>query len=387
MKGTHICRRRPVHHTNTLIIGYLSPLIIIPGHSCLVPLTSLSSNLKALYVFVEIGVDSKHLTESLKSNLEGPSPVTRPLLHPRAADLDRVPTLSALHTRKTLTLPVWCVDLLHTHHSLPPRVPDGHHPVRQRRARGGRAAPGPLRVRTRVCVRVCAACPSWVSPQIPTHVRTHSSVPAPPDSQHHTMAQPKCSGVTVPQARPLSAGEVLGCTAPKLDAAQFDTLVFVADGRFHLEVRRRHSGMCVVPASTSTVGARSFVRSFVPAGLKSRAHDVCMCVRASLQAAMIANPSLEAFRYNPYDKSLTREHYETGKMLQLRRWGPVEEVWDGGVQLAYVLTRDACTVRFDLNSEAVEAGRRAQRWGVILGTLGRQVSRTMGHVCRSFPSC
>lgn len=34
---------------------------------------------------------------------------------------------------------------------------------------------------------------------------------------------------------------------------------------------------------------------------------------------MIANPSLEAFRYNPYDKSLTREHYETGKMLQLRR--------------------------------------------------------------------
>jgi hypothetical protein len=25
------------------------------------------------------------------------------------------------------------------------------------------------------------------------------------------------------------------------------------------------------------------------------------------------------------------------------------------------------------DSEAVEAGRRAQRWGVILGTLGRQV--------------
>lgn len=35
---------------------------------------------------------------------------------------------------------------------------------------------------------------------------------------------------------------------------------------------------------------------------------------------MIANPALEAFRYNPYDKSLTREHYETQKMLQLRRW-------------------------------------------------------------------
>lgn len=44
---------------------------------------------------------------------------------------------------------------------------------------------------------------------------------------------------------------------------------------------------------------------------------------------MIANPALEAFRYNPYDKSLTREHYETQKMLQLRRWVRDEEGWDG----------------------------------------------------------
>lgn len=34
---------------------------------------------------------------------------------------------------------------------------------------------------------------------------------------------------------------------------------------------------------------------------------------------MIANPSLEAFRYNPYDRSLTRERYEHAHMLQLRR--------------------------------------------------------------------
>jgi 2-(3-amino-3-carboxypropyl)histidine synthase len=47
----------------------------------------------------------------------------------------------------------------------------------------------------------------------------------------------------VPQARPLSAGEVLGCTAPTLDAARFDTLVFVADGRFHLEVKWGREGV------------------------------------------------------------------------------------------------------------------------------------------------
>ncbi|GAB5036237.1 diphthamide biosynthesis protein 1 [Nannochloropsis oceanica] len=101
------------------------------------------------------------------------------------------------------------------------------------------------------------------------------------------------ASVHVPQARPMSAGEVLGCTAPTLDSTAFDTLVFVADGRFHLE------------------------------------------------AAMIANPSLEAYRYNPYDKTLTREVYDTPKMLRLRK-------------------------------AAVEAGKGSRRWGVIMGTLGRQ---------------
>lgn len=38
----------------------------------------------------------------------------------------------------------------------------------------------------------------------------------------------------IPQARPLSAGETLGCTAPTLPQ-HVDTIVFVADGRFHLE--------------------------------------------------------------------------------------------------------------------------------------------------------
>lgn len=40
--------------------------------------------------------------------------------------------------------------------------------------------------------------------------------------------------MAVPQAKPLSPGEVLGCTAPLIEGK--DALVFVADGRFHLEV-------------------------------------------------------------------------------------------------------------------------------------------------------
>lgn len=42
------------------------------------------------------------------------------------------------------------------------------------------------------------------------------------------------TNLNIPQARPLSAGETLGCTAPTLPP-HVQTIVFVADGRFHLE--------------------------------------------------------------------------------------------------------------------------------------------------------
>ncbi|KAK9834533.1 hypothetical protein WJX74_003868 [Apatococcus lobatus] len=96
----------------------------------------------------------------------------------------------------------------------------------------------------------------------------------------------------VPQSRPLSPGEVLGCTAPVLDA-KTDAIVFVADGRFHLE------------------------------------------------AIMIANPTIPAYRYDPYGRVLTREEYDQEGMRSVRR-------------------------------KYVQQASRAQQWGLVLGTLGRQ---------------
>jgi 2-(3-amino-3-carboxypropyl)histidine synthase len=95
----------------------------------------------------------------------------------------------------------------------------------------------------------------------------------------------------VPQIKPLSPGEVLGCTSPTLD--DVDALVFIADGRFHLE------------------------------------------------SAMIQNPHVQAFRYDPYPKVLSREQYDLPQMMQIRHG-------------------------------AIETARKAQRFGIILGTLGRQ---------------
>ncbi|XP_034025047.1 2-(3-amino-3-carboxypropyl)histidine synthase subunit 1 isoform X1 [Thalassophryne amazonica] len=100
--------------------------------------------------------------------------------------------------------------------------------------------------------------------------------------------------VLVPQCRPLSPGEILGCTAPRLDR-HVSAIIYLGDGRFHLE------------------------------------------------SIMIANPDIPAYRYDPYSKVFSREYYDHSAMRALRL-------------------------------QAVDKARLAQRWGLILGTLGRQGS-------------
>lgn len=99
--------------------------------------------------------------------------------------------------------------------------------------------------------------------------------------------------VIIPQNRPLSTGEILGCTSPKVDPALVDLVLYVGDGRFHLE-------------------------SF-----------------------LIAHPTLDALQYDPYQKTLSRESYATTEMRTIRK-------------------------------EAIDKGKTAQSFALIMGTLGRQ---------------
>ncbi len=99
--------------------------------------------------------------------------------------------------------------------------------------------------------------------------------------------------ILVPQILPLSKGEILGCTSPKLSTDAADLILYLGDGRFHLE------------------------------------------------SAMIHNPSIPAYRYDPYSRKLTRETYDYGEMHELRR-------------------------------DAIGSARKAKKWGLILGSLGRQ---------------
>ncbi|KAL4435678.1 hypothetical protein ABPG74_018229 [Tetrahymena malaccensis] len=78
--------------------------------------------------------------------------------------------------------------------------------------------------------------------------------------------------IVMPQEKPRSAGEVLGCTSPKLpvNSSSKNIVLFLCDGRFHME------------------------------------------------ATMIANPDYQFYQYNPYSKALTIESYDHKMMLDIR---------------------------------------------------------------------
>lgn len=72
-----------------------------------------------------------------------------------------------------------------------------------------------------------------------------------------------------PQTRPLSKGEVLGCTLARLDDS-YKAMIYIGDGRFHLE------------------------------------------------SSMIHNPDVPAYRYDPYNRKFTREYYDQQELIDVR---------------------------------------------------------------------
>lgn len=76
--------------------------------------------------------------------------------------------------------------------------------------------------------------------------------------------------VIIPQIKPLSPGEILGCTSPVIDANLVDAIVYIGDGRFHLE------------------------------------------------SMSISNPTIPIFKYDPFTRCLSREEYSHNEMNQNR---------------------------------------------------------------------
>ena len=89
--------------------------------------------------------------------------------------------------------------------------------------------------------------------------------------------------------------------------------------------------------------------------------------RFHLEAIMIANPGVPAFRYDPYSKKLTREWYDHREMRSNRATA-VESARESIQRRSLT---DASTGGDDDNDGGGSGG---PLWGVILGTLGRQGS-------------
>ena len=126
--------------------------------------------------------------------------------------------------------------------------------------------------------------------------------------------------IVIPQVAPLSKGEILGCTAPNLKA---ETNIKAAD-----------SDIAISPSTRDLLDKKeqtneSIILLYVGDG------------RFHLESALITNPYVPTYRYDPYARRLTREHYDHSEMHALRH-------------------------------SAISKAKQAKVWGLILGALGRQ---------------
>lgn len=276
-------------------------MLVHYGHSCLVPIDQ--TTIKTLYIFVEIGIDSSHLIETIRLNF----PNDRPTFHKQLLEYEdeaRIPAGQKIGKTRHLQI----------------EGPSSE----------GEAEPPASAELTRFAlvstIQFVAALQrlkedltspysdAGTSPNGLLHGAESESLEG--DVSKSSSGHRLWTGVydaTIPRSKPLSPGEILGCTAPLL--GDIDALIYLGDGRFHLE------------------------------------------------SIMIANPSVPAFRYDPYSKKITRELYNHEEMRTIR---------DDAVQKA----RKSITT-FSQTSDSQDIVAPTDQnpiWGIILGTLGRQGS-------------
>ncbi|KAF8592586.1 Diphthamide synthesis [Ramaria rubella] len=275
-------------------------MLVHYGHSCLVPIDQ--TTIKTLYIFVEIAIDSDHVAQTVRMNFpDNRENFRREVLEGEIGDA----TCRRINARDHITIEAssgLSVDNTPFSQNNPTRL---------------------ALVSTIQFVTALQKLKDDLSEEYPvptTQASTYTIESGGTKSENVTTGRNEPStqlsmsrgryAATIPRSKPLSPGEILGCTAPGL--GDVDALLYLGDGRFHLE------------------------------------------------AIMIANPHVPAFRYDPYSKKLTREHYDHRQMTSMR---------DEAVQVARTSLKS-------LDSDLVHNKYSIPPpvWGVILGTLGRQGS-------------
>lgn len=178
-------------------------LLVHYGHSCLVPVDI--TTIPCLYVFVDIQIDVDHLVDTIRLNFP-PLPVGQ----------QQSPLVAAAAVQQQLQ----SLNMSAAGDS------DGASGSERLAAAGDSGSTNhqqpPPQQQTRPQKLVLAGTIQFSSAIQVARQRLSSEFPS----------------LAVPKVRPLSPGEVLGCTAPVLDQqglGDADALAFLSDGRFHLE--------------------------------------------------------------------------------------------------------------------------------------------------------
>lgn len=83
---------------------------------------------------------------------------------------------------------------------------------------------------------------------------------------------------------------------------------------------------------------------------------------------MIANPTIPAFRYDPYEKRITEEGYDHRQMRQLR---------------GRSIRKAIASLRNPESSSVPSIAEDKKDWAIVIGTLGRQGSLNVVNVSRA----
>ncbi|KAI1795143.1 Diphthamide synthesis [Ganoderma leucocontextum] len=311
-------------------------MLVHYGHSCLVPIDQ--TTIKTLYVFVEIAIDATHLVQTIRLNF----PNDRQRFHESLLDSEEQnvkipvgqPLVSGGHLRIEGPTPGEGSSPESTD-SPPSSSPLVHLELTRLALVSTIQFVSAL---SHLKDELSTDCPDIDIARLPAGLIDGPAIGSRDSGQ--AVGKPRLwtgkYDVSIPRSKPLSPGEILGCTAPQLNGV--DALLYLGDGRFHLE------------------------------------------------SIMIANPAVPAFRYDPYSKKLTRERYNHVEMRTIR---------DEAVQTArrsisaYSHSRSQAQAQPESHlpsppstpdrttvphSQTSSSSDDTPVWGVILGTLGRQGS-------------
>jgi 2-(3-amino-3-carboxypropyl)histidine synthase len=292
------------------------------------------TSIKALYIFVEIAIDSSHLAQTIRLNF----PDDKDTFIHQFEDSERAyassPAGEIIHQTKHLRIEDG--NTTPSQESTNTTDPDSKDTIVNR-------PKVPTRLALVSTIQFAAALQRLkddLSEDLPSSLGT---VQTGSSSSYHLWTGKY--DTIVPRSRPLSPGEILGCTAPKLDR-DVDALLYACF------ICNYHVSLCVLTC---------LYFRYLGDG------------RFHLESIMIANPHIPAYRYDPYSKKLTRERYGHKEMMTMRE--------DAVRTARKSLSGISPEIEVKANGLHDEVKNEPALWGVILGTLGRQGSFRQLQVC------